>query len=109
MSALNQLPHSGLQRQHSQQICDRRAVFSYDVGHLLLRQSELVDEPLVALGLLERVEIGALEILDERQGEHRPVVEVSDDGGDLGPAEPADRAQATLTSDELPLAVASCT
>src|SRR6187431_2780730 len=103
MSALNQLPHCGLQRQHAQQICDRCAIFPHGVSDMLLSQAELVDEPLVALRLLERVEVGTLQILDECEGEHRPVVEVADDGGDLRPAEPADRAQATLASDELPL------
>ena len=38
-------------------------------GHLLLGQPELVDELPEGAGLVERVEVGALEVLDQRPGQ----------------------------------------
>jgi len=97
--------HEGLdaagEREQPQQVGHRRAILADRLCHLRLRQPEIVHELLVALGLFHRVEVGALEVLDERQSEERLVVEDLDDRRDLGPAEPSGGTETPLAGDEL--------
>ena len=53
MPTLDHPTDDGRESEHAQQICDRRPIFPYRVGDLLLREPELVDQALVALRLFE--------------------------------------------------------
>ena len=57
------------QLQQPDVVGDRRAVLADGVGDLLLRQVELVGEPPVGERLFDRVEVLALDVLDERDRE----------------------------------------
>ena len=57
----------GREVQQTQCVGDRRPVFPHPLGHLLLSQTELVNETMVGLGGFDRVKILALKILNERQ------------------------------------------
>jgi hypothetical protein len=104
LSRLNQLSNCGGKAEHSQEVGDRRAVLSYRLRDLLLREPKLGNQPLKPLGFLEWIEVCTLEVLDEGEGEHRTIVEVSDDGWHVSPSELRDGAESPLTGDELPAA-----
>ena len=46
---------------------DRGAAAAHALRHLALRQSEVLGQPLVGERLLQRVEVGTLQVLDQRQ------------------------------------------
>ena len=102
VSAFHHLPNSRGQRQYPEQICDGRAIFAHGISDLLLGQLKLVDETLVALCLLERIQVGTLKILDECQGEHGAIVEIPNNGGDFSPPQAACRAEPPLAGNEFP-------
>src|SRR2546423_5174808 len=64
-------------------------------------ESEFIGEALVAARFLHGIQIGALEILDQRQREQRAIVDVANDRGDIIPAESCRSTKATLAGDEL--------
>ena len=57
------------QPQQPHVVRDRRSILADRVGDLLLRQMELVGEPAIRVRLLDRIQILALDVLDERHGE----------------------------------------
>ena len=59
--------------EQAQHICHRRARLAHAARRLLLRQPERVDQVAVARRLLDGVQIGALQILDQRNGGRRLV------------------------------------
>ena len=67
------------------------------ICELHLGQLEVAHQLSVALCFFDRVEIRALEILDQCEREERAVVDVFDDGGDLGPADPSGGTHAAST------------
>src|SRR6185437_655198 len=93
--------------ENAKEVRDRRAIFRDRVGDLLLRELELVDEATVAARFVDRVQVGALEILDEGENEQGAIVEIANDRGDLGPAEVGRGAEAPLAGDELERVAAS--
>lgn len=80
---------------------DRGAAASDARGDFLLGEGELAGEAGVGLGLLDGVEIGALEVFDERELEDLSVGSLADDGGRVGEAEACGGAPAALAGDEL--------
>ena len=64
-------------------------------------QTELVEQALIALGLLDRVEVLALEVLDEGGGERVGVAERADEARHLGEAGRLGGAPAALAGDDL--------
>src|SRR5690606_26742495 len=89
------------QPEEPERVRHRRPVLPYLVGHLLLRQPDLLDEPLVAEGDLDGVEVLALDVLDDGHLEHRLGVGLADEGGDLAEAGAAGGAEAALARDQL--------
>jgi hypothetical protein len=75
-------------------------VSAYALAHLLLRQPELLDEAAVALGLLERVEVGPLEVLDQGQLEGLGGGDIPDDGRHLVETRELGGPPPSLTGDE---------
>lgn len=67
----------------------------------MLGEGEIGDQALIALCLLDGVEVGSLEVFDEREGEEGSVIDLLDDGGDLGPAESGGGAESAFAGDQL--------
>ena len=64
-------------------------------------QMKLVDQAPISARLLERIQIRALEILDERENQHGPIVEIANDRRNLSPAEVGGGPHATLAGNQL--------
>ena len=61
--------------QQPQRVGDMRAALADDLREIALGIAEILDEPLIAARFLDRVEIGALHVLDDRQLQSLAVVE----------------------------------
>ena len=70
--------------EEAEEVCDRGAVLAGALGHLLLGEAELAGEALVGAGLLDRIEVLALEVLDDGDLHRLLVGDLTDDGGDGG-------------------------
>jgi hypothetical protein len=57
------------QFQQAQQVGDRGAGLADRLGHLLMREAEFLLQPLQCAGLLQRRQVLALDVLDQRDGE----------------------------------------
>src|SRR5690606_34179691 len=68
---------------------------------LLVRQPELVGETVQRFGLLDRVQVFALQVLDQRDRERGLVVELANDDRDLLQAGAPRRVPAALAGDDL--------
>ena len=73
---------------------------------LVVGEAEVLDELLVGGGLLERVEVVAVEVLDQRLLERGGVVGLADERRDGLEADPPGRPPAALARDQLVLVVA---
>src|SRR5207248_11196275 len=62
-------------------------------------QAEFVDQTLDALRLLERIQILALDVLDQREGQRRLIGHDADERGNLGEPRALGREPAPLASD----------
>ena len=67
------------QLEQPQRVGDMAAALADDLAEIGLRIVVLVDQLLVAQRLFDRIEVGALDVLDDREFERRPVVDVADD------------------------------
>ena len=67
----------------------------------LLGQPELLDQLAVGVRLVDRVEVGALHVLDERELELLAIRELADERRDPLEADDPRRADAPLAGDEL--------
>src|SRR4051812_25799518 len=93
--------HRIRQPEQAKKVRDRCAVLPGGIGNLLMSKLEFLDESLVTARLVDRVEIAALQVLDEREHETRAIVEILDQRRNLRPAEVGDRPQPPLAGDEL--------
>ena len=89
------------QLQQAQRVRDRRPALADAGRDLVVREREVLDQLLIRRGFLERVQLLALDVLDDRVLEHRGVVGDPDDGGKRLQPDPAGRAPAALARDEL--------
>jgi hypothetical protein len=89
-----------------EEVGDCRPVQAYGPGDLRLTQLELLAQAAEARRFIDRREIVALQVLDQREGEQRAVVHFLHDRGDLRPAESLGGTPATLAGDQLVAAVA---
>src|SRR5438128_649096 len=95
------------QFQQTKKVCDGRSLFSDAARNLLLRQTEIVMELVVCVGLFHRVEIFALDVLDERNLQCVTVVmEILNYGWDALQASPLRRAKSALAGDQPKLMIA---
>ena len=95
-----ELLHPVGQLEQPERVGDARPVPADALADLLLCQPELLDEPSIALGLLEGVEVGALEVLDQGQLEGLGRRDVTDHGRDLVQARELRGPPAALAGDE---------
>ena len=93
--------HLAVELEETDGVGDGGAGLAEALGDGVLRQLEVAHQRGDAQGLVDRVEVGALQVLDE--GEHGTggVADIEDAGGDDLDAKVAERAQAALTGDEL--------
>ena len=68
---------------------------------VVVGEGEVLDQLLVGRGFLERIELLALDVLDDRLLEHRGIVGRTHDRGDRLQPDPARRAPAALAGDQL--------
>jgi hypothetical protein len=54
------------QFQQAQRVCNRGAILAGSLGNLLLRKTEFVGKPLKSASLLDRVQVFALEVFNQR-------------------------------------------
>jgi hypothetical protein len=87
--------------EETEEVGDRGAVFAGALRHLFLGESEFAGEALVGVGLLDGIEILALEVLDDRDLHCLLVRDLADDGRDRGLACLLGSAPSALTGDEL--------
>src|SRR6266542_588929 len=80
---------------------DRRASSSDTFRDLVLREAELICELPIGMGLLHRVEVGTLDVLDQRQLELAAIGEVPDDCRDPLQSGHLRRSEAALSGNEL--------
>ena len=82
---------------------DRGALLAHAVGHLLLGEAAFLHEALVAEGHFDRIQVLALDVLDDGHLQHALVVGVADVGGNhVHPGHDAG-AVAALAADDLVL------
>ena len=72
------------QLQQSQRIGDMAAALADDLAEIGLRVMVLVDQLLIAERLLDRIEVGALHVLDDGKFERHAVIDVADDDRRFG-------------------------
>ena len=89
------------QVEKAQRVGDGRASSTDPAGDVVLAEAELVDELPIGLGRLERVEVLALEVLDERELELVTIGELADDRRDPLEAGGLRGTKAALAGDEL--------
>ncbi len=92
---------TGVHLQQAKAVRDGRPRTTDQIRELSLCETELVQELAVGRRRLDRIEIGALEVLDESELELRAIGQLSDHGRD--PLEPGELrgAKAALSSDQL--------
>jgi hypothetical protein len=98
---LDHLLDRGRQLQESQGVGDRDPAAADTRRHLLVRETEVLDELLVRSGFFERVEVGAVDVLDQCVLERRRVVSGSDQGRDRLQAGATGGAPTALARDQL--------
>src|SRR5690606_28831258 len=89
------------QVEQAQQVAGRAARAADRLGGLLVRRAGLVDQAPDALRLLERIEVLALDVLDEREGERGLVVGLAHDHRHFVELGELRRAVAPLPRDDL--------
>ena len=97
--------HLGIEVKKADRIRDRGAVFADALGDLLLLQAEFLGQSRVGLGLLEGIEILALEVLDEGHLEHVAVRGIAHDHRHLRQLQLGRGPPAALPGDEFILPV----
>ena len=97
----HQLLNMVRERQYPEQVGYRRSVFANSFCHLLLCQLEIIEQAPIAACFFDRVQVRALEILDQCQDEHGLIVELPNDRWNLSPAEVGSGAETTLAGDQL--------
>src|ERR1700693_2703923 len=87
LAILEQLPYNLRKLKDTKHIGDRSPVFANRFCNLLLGQAKLMRKLVIALPLLDRIEIRSLKILNQSKSQNCLVVNVLDDRGDFLPGE----------------------
>ena len=110
MTARQHLPrderlHLGIEIEKADRIRDRGTVFADALGDFLLLQTKFLGQSRISLGLFERIEILALEVLDQGHLEHVAVRGIAHDHRHLRQLQLGRGPPAALAGDELVFAV----
>ena len=102
----------GRQLEQPERVRDGRAILADRRGHRVLRQVEFVDETAIRFRLVDRVEVFALNVLDQRELEQRLRrllgADVLEDHGDAREPRALRGAPSTLTGDDPESIARSC-
>jgi len=101
LSFFEEILDGGFKFQQAQRVRNRGAILAGSIGHLFLGEAEFVRKPLKCAGLLDGVQVFALEIFNQRHFKRHLFRNVSDDDGNAAQARPLSRAPAALSSYEL--------
>ena len=101
---LHQGQHLLRQGQQTEHVGDGRAGLAHALGHLLLSQTVFLHQHLIALGLLHRVQVLPLEVLDQAKLHDLSVIRLDDNGGDLVQSGGLGRPPPPLSGDDLIIA-----
>src|SRR5688572_6779608 len=82
LSVLNEIDYVLRKLQKPRQVRYRRAIFPHPFRNVLVAQRELVTETLIGAGLLNRVQILPLDVLDNRLLEHVTIGELANNDWD---------------------------
>ena len=99
-SAADHLPNGRRQREQAEHVRYRRPLSADRFTDLLLGERETRDQFLITLRFFNRVQVAPLEILDEREREHRLIVELANVHRNVAPTEFLDRPETPLTGHE---------
>ena len=89
LALLEQLAHLRGELEQAQEVTHPGAGAAHRFGRLLVGEPELADEALERARLLQRIQVLALDVLDERHGDGGLVGNVADDGRDLTQVRPS--------------------
>ena len=93
---LDELAYAARQPEKSQQIGDGGTILTDTLRDLFLRVAELADEAAIGPGFFYGIQLFALDVLDERDLEHLPIVYIADDHGNAPQAGSFCRSPPTL-------------
>ena len=96
-----QILYRRYQLQQPQQVGSGRTRAADGIGRLLVRHRKLIDQPLQALRLFQRIEVFALNVLDQRHGQSRLVGNLADQRRHFGEPGQLRRAPAPLAGNDL--------
>ena len=96
----NKAPGCLGQIQQPQRIGDMRAAFADDFRQLRLGIAKIGPKPLIAARLLDRVEILALDVLDDRQFQSFAIIGFVNDDGNIGETRELGGAPTPLAGDD---------
>ena len=96
----------GVQIQQPQQVGHRGAGLADGLRDLLVGQLELVQQPVQGAGLLQWIEVGPLDVLDQADGDRGGLVDLADDHRDIGEPSLLGGPPAPFTGDDLVAVVA---
>src|ERR1035437_333020 len=100
-TSLHLLDHLVRQVEQADQVADRDTAATDATPHLLAREPQLLDERRARAGLLDRAEVLAGHVLDERELERNGVLALADERRNALETGDARRAPAALAGDEL--------
>ena len=75
--------HFSWKLQQPQRVCDRRSIFADRIGDLVLREMQFIGETAIGVRLFDRIQILALNVLDQRRSEQMFVWRLADDDRNL--------------------------
>ncbi len=100
LAFLHHLFHVDWQLQQTQQVGNRRSIDLNTTRQFFLSAMILINVPLERLGLFNRVEVFALDVFNDRQLGHLPIVDLANLHWHLAPVSCLGRTQTALASDE---------
>ena len=95
------------QRQQADGVGDMAAALADRISELLLRIAELIHQLLIGARFFQRIEVGALDILDQRDLQRLAVGKIADQHRHLVHAGALSRAPAPFAGDDFELAIAA--
>jgi hypothetical protein len=92
------------QLEEAEGVCDGRPAFADPAGYLVMGKTEVLDQLLIGGRFIERVQVLALQVLDERLFQAGDVLDLTDEGGDRRETGTASCSVAAFSGDDLVLA-----
>src|SRR5690554_549001 len=101
LAGAQEILHGIRQVEEPQCIGNVRAALADQAGEVFLRVAELLHEPAVVLGFLQRIQVLTLYVLNQRQLKRLPIVQLTYDDRDLVKLRPLGSAPASFAGNDL--------